>query len=121
MIEENISKRKAIKIEKDELYEAYKIFFGTMVSESRLKIINLLRKGKRNVTEIIESLGVEQSAISHDLARLRRCGFVNVQIDKKYRYYSLNEKTIRPMMDLIDYHMSRNCIHILHGEGSHEK
>ena len=25
----------------EEVYEAYKIFFGTLVSESRLKIINL--------------------------------------------------------------------------------
>jgi len=33
----------------DEIYDAYKIFFGTLVSDSRLKIINLLRNGKKNV------------------------------------------------------------------------
>ena len=36
-----------------EIYGAYKIFFGTLVSSSRLKIINLLRKGRKNVSEII--------------------------------------------------------------------
>ena len=35
----------------DEIYGAYKIFFGTLVSESRLKIINLLRGGIKNVSE----------------------------------------------------------------------
>ena len=32
-----------------EIYEAYKIFFGTLVSESRLKIINLLRRGEKRI------------------------------------------------------------------------
>ena len=32
-----------------EIYGAYKLFFGTLFSEQRLKIINLLREGKKNV------------------------------------------------------------------------
>ena len=87
---------------KDEVYDAYKIFFGTLVSESRLKIINLLRKGKKNVSEIISELKMDQTAVSHDLSRLKKCGFVSVEIDGKYRYYALNEKTIAPLMKLID-------------------
>jgi DNA-binding transcriptional ArsR family regulator len=97
----------------EEVYGAYKIFFGTLVSESRLKIINLLRKGKKNVTQLVEELGMEQTAVSHDLARLKDCGFVDVKIEGKFRYYSLNENTIGPLMKLIDKHMSGNCIHIL--------
>ena len=50
-----------------EVYDAYKIFFGTLVSESRLKIINLLRHGKKNVSEIIGSLKADQTLVSHDL------------------------------------------------------
>lgn len=96
-----------------EIYEAYKIFFGTLVSDSRLKIINLLRKGKRNVSEIIKELRADQTAVSHDLSRLKRCGFVKVENNKKFRYYSLNEETITPLMRLIDKHMNQYCIHIL--------
>ena len=96
-----------------EVYDAYKIFFGTLVSESRLKIINLLRKSKKNVSEIILELKADQTSISHDLARLRECGFVSVEVEGKYRYYKLNEGTIRPLMNLIDKHMSNHCIHIL--------
>ena len=97
-----------------EIYDAYKIFFGTLVSESRLRIINLLRTGEKNVSEIISRLKMEQTAVSHDLARLKQCGFVSYEVDRKYRYYKLNNETIRPLMALIDKHMSKYCIHILH-------
>jgi len=97
-----------------EFYKAYKIFFGTLVSESRLKIINLLRKGEKSVTEIAEKLKLPQPTVSHDLARLKKCGFVKVKTVKNFRHYSLNEKTIEPLMSLIDYHMAEYCIHILH-------
>jgi len=98
-----------------EIYGAYKIFFGTLVSGSRLKIINLLRKGKRNVSEIVKELKMDQTAVSHDLKRLRECGFVVQEINGKFREYRLNEGTIKPLMELIDKHMSGHCIHILKG------
>jgi len=96
-----------------DVYNAYKIFFGTLVSESRLRIINLLRSGKKNVSEIMKELKMDQTSVSHDLSRLKRCGFVNVEVDGKFRYYRLNEETIKPLIELIDKHMSLYCIHIL--------
>ena len=98
----------------EEIYDAYKIFLGTLVSEPRLKIINLLRKGKKNVSEIMEELKMDQTSVSHDLARLKKCGFVKVKTAKNFRHYSLNHKTIEPLMGLIDNHMAEYCIHILH-------
>ena len=105
----------------EELYGAYKIFLGTLVSESRLKIINLLRKGRKNVSEIIQGLNADQTAVSHDLARLKKCGFVLCEVEGKFRYYRLNEKTIKPMMEIIEKHMSENCIHILRGMKGEEE
>lgn len=99
--------------ENSEVYGAYKIFFGTLVSEDRLRIINFLRHGKKNVSEIINGLGMGQTIVSHNLARLRKCGFVLVEVDGKFRNYYLNEKTIKPLMELIDSHMASYCIHIL--------
>ncbi|MBR9704792.1 winged helix-turn-helix transcriptional regulator [Candidatus Pacearchaeota archaeon] len=97
----------------DEVYGAYKIFFQTLVSGSRLKIINILRKKEMNVSEIVKELNMDQTAISHDLKRLKECGFVTSIINGKFRYYKLNKKTILPIMDLIDKHMAGHCIHIL--------
>ena len=98
---------------KEDIYNAYKIFFGTLVSEPRLKIINLLRRGKKSVSEIMVELKMNQTSVSHNLKRMKKCGFVNVEIKGKFRYYSLNKKTIQPLMTLIDKHMSNYCIHIL--------
>ncbi len=100
-------------ITEEEIYEAYKIFFGTLVSEPRLKIINLLRKGKKNVSQIMQELRIDQTLASHNLARLRLCGFVKSEVEGKYRYYRINEETIRPLMEIIDKHMSKYCVHIL--------
>ncbi|MEK6889725.1 MAG: metalloregulator ArsR/SmtB family transcription factor [Nanoarchaeota archaeon] len=96
-----------------ELYDSYKIFFGTLNSEPRLRIINFLRKGKKNVSEIMGELTMDQTSVSHNLARLKECGFVNVDISGKFRDYSLNEKTILPLIEIIEKHMSQYCIHIL--------
>ena len=108
-----LKKGKQAGFKEKEIYGSYKIFFGTLVSESRLKIINLLRKGKKSVSEIISKLNMNQSSVSHDLARLKKCGFVNVEVKGKFRYYNLNKKTIKPLLRLIDKHMSQHCIHIL--------
>ena len=96
-----------------EVFDAYKIFFGTLVSDSRLKIINFLRSGKKNVSQIISELSMDQTHVSHDLSRLKKCGFVRSEINGKFREYSLNDDTIKPLMSLIDKHMSQYCIHIL--------
>lgn len=103
-------------IPEPEMYDAYKVFFGTLVSQSRLRIINLLRTGKKNVSQIMEALNLDQTNVSHDLARLRRCGFVVFETKGKFRDYRLNEATIKPLMQLIDDHMTNYCIHILRGE-----
>ena len=100
-------------ISEKELYQTYKIFFGTLVSKPRLKIINSLRKEKKNVSEIIKELKMNQTSVSHNLKRLKDCGFVEVEAIGKFRYYVLNKKTIHPLMDIIDRHMKSNCIHIL--------
>lgn len=114
MISKNILEQTRKKgFTKEEIYDAYKLFFGTLVSNSRLKIINLLRKGEKSVSEIILELNLDQTSVSHNLARLKRCGFVETEIRGKFRYYKLNEKTIKPLMSLIDNHMSQHCIHIL--------
>ena len=89
------------------------MFFGTLISEPRLKIINLLRKDKKNVSQIVKELKMDQTIVSHNLSRLKKCGFVKSEIDNKYRYYSLNKDTIKPLMEIIEKHMSLYCIRII--------
>lgn len=95
---------------------AYSLFFGTLANEKRLAILNILRKKSLCVSEICEKIGFEQTLVSHHLKMLEYHGMVFVQREGKYKYFSLNEKTIHPLLDLIDAHMKQYCCKILEGE-----
>lgn len=90
----------------------YKLFFGTLANEQRLHIINSLRKGPKNVTQICRELNYNQTTVSHSLRRLKTCSFVFVKRNGKERVYSLNKTTIKPLMELIDKHTDSFCKHL---------
>ena len=91
------------------LKKPYKLFFGTLANNQRLGIINLLRKESKNVSHICGELKYNQTTVSHHLAILKRCSFVFVEKNGKERIYSLNKKTIKPLMELIDNHTEEFC------------
>jgi len=68
-----------------------------------------LKGGSKSVMELVESLGEEQSKISHALKSLSNCSIVQCKQEGKRRIYSLNEETILPMLDIIDKHESKFC------------
>ena len=72
--------------------EVYEIFFGSLAHQSRLLIINLLRDGAKNVSEICAETKLEQTLVSHNLKRLERCGMVFMEKKGKNRYYSVNSE-----------------------------
>ena len=98
------------------LYGAYKLFFGALATDSRLHILNALRTGPKNVSEIGEITNYEQSMISHNLKILEHHGMVFLERRGKFKYYQLNRKTIIPLLQLIDTHMKQYCCKILEGE-----
>ena len=61
------------------------------------------------MTKISKTLNMNQTTVSHNLARLKTCGFVFVRNKGKERIYSLNSRTIKPLMKLIDEHMNTYC------------
>ena len=69
----------------------------------RKQIINLLEDSKKlTVTEIYVKLRLEQSVASQHLAILRRAGVVKTTRDGKFIYYSLNNKRILEISELIE-------------------
>lgn len=94
----------------------YRMFFGTLANESRLQIVNVLRDKKMCVNDICEKTGFEQSMVSHNLKILEHHGMVFKEKEGKFRFYSVNEKTIKPLLKLIDEHMKQYCCKIMEGE-----
>jgi DNA-binding transcriptional ArsR family regulator len=87
----------------------YFIFFGNLANPLRINIISALKGKEMSVTEIVNKLGVEQSKVSHALTKLKECNIVEVKSSGKQRIYSLNKKTILPMLKIIDKHSQLNC------------
>jgi DNA-binding transcriptional ArsR family regulator len=63
-----------------------------IASPSRYKILELLMQGPKSVTELVDSVGLTQPAISQHLATLRECELVESVKKGQEVYYSLNTK-----------------------------
>jgi len=88
---------------------AYDRFLRTLCNKPRLAIIQSLGDGPKNVTQLTEELGIHQTSVSHALKRLLDCGFVFVERKGKERIYSVNKKTIKPLLHLMEDHIHNYC------------
>ncbi|MCB9284480.1 MAG: helix-turn-helix transcriptional regulator [Lewinellaceae bacterium] len=69
----------------------------------RIAIIDLLhRNGKMSVTEIYESLDIEQAVASHHLRILKSRNVVSMQRDQKFSLYSLADPGFYDIVQILD-------------------
>lgn len=64
--------------------------FHALSDETRLQIIELLRKGERCVCELTDSLDAAQSRLSFHLRVLRDAGIVRDRKNGRWVYYELD-------------------------------
>jgi ArsR family transcriptional regulator, nickel/cobalt-responsive transcriptional repressor len=62
---------------------------------NRIRIIECLRTGSMNVTQLAKALGVEIVNVSHHLGVLRNAGLVEDIKDGRFVVYSLHSKVFR--------------------------
>lgn len=74
-----------------ELSDLFKVF----ADSTRLRIIHILFDGPISVGDIAESLGMSQSAISHQLKYLKDSNLVKSERDGKSMFYSLMDDHIK--------------------------
>ena len=74
-----------------ELSDLFKVF----ADSTRLRIIHKLFDGPISVGDIAESLGMSQSAISHQLKYLKDSNLVKSERDGKSMFYSLMDDHIK--------------------------
>ncbi len=94
---------------KDIKCDAYHIFFKNLANGVKIDIISSLKEKPKSVNELVTELGVEQSKLSHALANLRFCSLVDSKQVGKKRIYTLNKKTILPILKIIDKHRETTC------------
>ncbi len=82
--------------------------FGTLSDPSRLRIIDALLDCERSVSEVAALLGMTESAVSHQLKRLRLMRIVRTRKEGRMVFYCLEDEHVTRL-----YQMGLN--HIEHG------
>lgn len=83
-------------------------FLKAVGAAERLRIIDCLRDGPKNVSEISEALDVEIVKVSHHLQVLRHAGVVSDRKEGRFVIYTLNPEvycpsTARQASDHLDF------------------
>ena len=84
-------------------------FFSTLANPTRLAALENLMDKPMNVTQLADTLGQEQSMISHNLRPLVECQFVHVERKGRERLYSINHETVDPLFKVIENHAVNYC------------
>ncbi len=78
----------------DEAVQDMAAMFKMMADPTRLKLINALMLSEMCVCDLTELMGMSQSAVSHQLAALRKSRLIKSRRDGKQIYYSLDDEHI---------------------------
>jgi ArsR family transcriptional regulator, nickel/cobalt-responsive transcriptional repressor len=72
---------------------------------SRLRILARLHAGPASVNEIAQSVGMEGSAVSHQLRMLRHLGLVIGQRDGRQVVYELHDDHVGELLEQVVFHV----------------
>ena len=76
--------------------DAFKVFGD----KTRVSILFNLQNKEMCVDDIATSLGMEQSAISHQLRILKQARLVKVRKEGRYSYYSLEDEHVSTILEM---------------------
>jgi DNA-binding transcriptional ArsR family regulator len=68
--------------------------FHAIASSTRRRLMDALALGESNVSDLVASLDVTQSAVSQQLAILKSAGLVGERADGRFRYYWLRAEPL---------------------------
>lgn len=87
--------------------EAISSYFQVLSEPNRLRILNLLRNGEMNVTELAEQSGSSTANVSRHLTQLAQQGMVSRQTRGQNVYYTVADESIYDLCDLVCGNISR--------------
>ena len=76
-----------------------------LATPSRLMILTRLREAPCTVTDLAESAGMEQSAVSHQLRLLRNLGLVTGTRQGRSVVYTLHDNHVAELLDQALHHV----------------
>jgi ArsR family transcriptional regulator len=87
------------------VYRVKTDFLKALAHPIRLKVIEFLKKGEKNVGDMIKVLGVEQSSLSRHLAILKQNGILKTRQERTTIYYDIKDhdifRVLRPIAEIL--------------------
>jgi DNA-binding transcriptional ArsR family regulator len=80
-----------------------------LADENRLRILQILGREKKSVTQIVEALELSQPLVSHHLKELRRNHLLKVEREGPFVYYQVKNNGIMSILKKMD-EMARDII-----------
>lgn len=75
--------------------------FRALADENRLRLLRALMHGERNVTSLVEEIGLAQASVSKHLRILREAGLLNVRREANQSLYSIRDESVYGMCDAV--------------------
>lgn len=84
----------------DELLESIADTFKAFSDKTRIKILYVLHEKEVCVCDIAQELGMNQSAISHQLKTLKQARLIKSRREGKQIYYSLDDSHVSVILSM---------------------
>lgn len=73
-------------------------FFQVLADPTRVRIVKALADGEWCVSDLTQALGMDQSAVSHQLRSLRQQGLVRWKKSGRHVHYALADEHLRDIL-----------------------
>ncbi len=93
----------------DMVYDLRAEFLKALGSPLRLKILDALRDGEKNVCELMDALDICQSTVSCHLAVLRTSGVVLDRKEGTSVYYRVSDENVYALISTLDEVLKGQC------------
>jgi DNA-binding transcriptional ArsR family regulator len=95
----------------DEHLDRLALVYRMLGDPTRLRILMALKHAELCVCDIAAFLGISESAVSHQLRRLRETAIVRKRREGQVLYYSLNDIHVEALLDVgIGYAQERGPV-----------
>lgn len=97
------------KVPDTEIITRMSAVFQALQSDTRLKILFLLRQKEMCVCELEQALDVTQSAVSHGLRTLRQLDLVRVRREGKFTVYYIADEHVSTLIEMCLDHVEEKA------------
>ena len=105
VIHQHVVDQVKMKMLSSEEFEGLALLFKMFADETRLKILKALSESEMCVCDISALLQMSHSAVSHQLASLKKTRLVRSRKQGKVVYYSLNDQHIFDLFNIAHEHI----------------